>query len=82
METGHPEGVVEKAVAYVKDLFGLETAGNELPQTEGASMRAEPVLAEPAPAEKDATRVDNPQEYTYQSVAELNARRARLEDGE
>ena len=77
METEHTETVVEKAVAYVKDMFGIPP-GDRTPEAE-----AKPEYADTAPAlsSKDAMRIE-PDGYTFKSVAEVNAESARREDGE
>jgi hypothetical protein len=77
METEHTETVVEKAVAYVKDMFGIP-AGDRTPDVE-----AKPEYSDTAPdlLSGDAMRLD-PHAYTMKSVAEVNAESARREDGE
>jgi len=77
METEHAETVVEKAVAYVKDMLGIPP-GDRSPDVE-----AKPEYSDTAPelTSEDAMRLD-PQAYTMKSVAEVNAESARREDGE
>ena len=77
METEHTETVVEKAVAYVKDMLGIPP-GDRTPDVE-----AKPEYSDTAPelTSEDAMRLD-PHAYTTKSVAEVNADSARREDGE
>ena len=77
METEHSEGVVEKAVAYVKDLLGIPP-GDHTPHAEEP-----PIGVDTAPelTSRDAMRIE-PHEYELSSAAELNAESARREDGE
>ena len=77
METEHTETVVEKAVAYVKDMLGIPP-GDRTPDVE-----AKPQYSDAAPelTSEDAMRLD-PHAYTLKSVAEVNAESARREDGE
>jgi len=77
METGHTEGVVEKAVAYVKDMLGIPP-GDKTPHGDKA-----PVAGDTAPevTTDDAMWVE-PHEYHMNSATELNAESARREDGE
>jgi hypothetical protein len=77
METEHTETVVEKAVAYVKDMFGIPP-GDRTPDVE---TKPEYPDATPEPTSEDAMRLD-PHAYTLKSVAEVNAESARREDGE
>ena len=77
METEHTETVVEKAVAYVKDMFGIPP-GDRTPDVE-----AKPEYVDPAP---DLTAADamglDPHAYATKSVAEVHAETARRDDGE
>ena len=41
METEHKEGVVEKAVAYVKDLFGIPPSEDKLDEIEPSTAEPE-----------------------------------------
>ena len=77
METEHSETVVEKAVAYVKDMFGIP------PEDRTPEVEATPDYAgtAPEPTINDAMRIE-PDGYTFKSVAEVNAESARREDGE
>jgi hypothetical protein len=77
METEHTETVVEKAVAYVKDMFGIP------PGDRAPDVQAEPEYADAAPSlsSKDAMRIE-PDGYSFRNVAEVNAESARREDGE
>ena len=77
METEHTETVVEKAVAYVKDMFGIPP-GDRTPDVEAKPEYADTA---PVPSTKDAMRIE-PDGYTFRSVAEVNAESARREDGE
>jgi len=72
METEHTETVVEKAVAYMKDMFGLPP-GDRAPDVE-----AKPEFADTAPelTSEDAMRLD-PGAYTFKSVGEFHAESAR-----
>jgi hypothetical protein len=71
METERTETVVEKAVAYVKDMFGI-ASGDRTPEVE-----AKPEYADAAPelTSEDAMRLD-PQAYTMKSVAQVSAESA------
>ena len=77
MDTEHTETVVEKAVAYVKDMFGIPP-GDRTPDVE-----AKPEYTDSTPelTSEDAMRLD-PHADTTKSVAEVNAESARREDGE
>ena len=77
METEHTETVVEKAVAYVKDMLGIPP-GDPTPD-----VVAKPEYSDtaPEPSSDDAMRLD-PHAYTMKSVAEVNAESARREDAE
>jgi hypothetical protein len=71
METEHTETVVEKAVAYVKDMLGIA------PSDKTPDVEAKPEYAD-TPREvtaEDAMRLD-PNAYTRKSVADLNLERA------
>jgi hypothetical protein len=73
METEH--SVVEKAVAYVKDMFGAP------PYHRHVDSEGRPIMPEAELTSKDAMRLD-PQAYTMKTAAEANAESARREDGE
>jgi len=75
METQRAESVVEKAVAYVKDMFGAP------PYHRHVDSEGRPIMPEAELTSKDAMRLD-PHAYTMKTVAEVNAESARLEDGE
>jgi hypothetical protein len=77
METEHTETVVEKAVAYVKDMLGIP------PGDHPPDVVAKPEYSDTAPelTAADAMRLD-PNAYTTKSVAEVNAEGARRENGE
>lgn len=65
METEHTEGVVEKAVAFVKDMFGTPL-GDRTPDEV-----AKPEYADTAPelTSDDAMRLD-PHAYTFNKIVE------------
>jgi hypothetical protein len=77
METEHTETVVEKAVAYVKDMFGIPTGD----RTPDVKAQPEYIDTAPEPTIKDAMRIE-PDGYTFKSVAEVHAETARRDDGE
>jgi hypothetical protein len=68
METGHTETVVEKAVAYVKDVLGIH------PTDAPPDVEANPEYSDTAPevTAEDAMRLD-PNAYTMKSIGELNS---------
>ena len=68
MATEHSESIVEKALAYVKDMFGVPP-GDRTPELE-----AKPEYPDTGPelTSEDAMRLD-PHAYTMKSVAEVNA---------
>jgi hypothetical protein len=78
METEHKEGVVEQAVAYVKDLFGIRPA-DETP------VEGKPYTPTDEP-EGVFTNGEAMQKYPDEQIPEtahdLNAHGAREEDGE
>jgi hypothetical protein len=78
METEHTEGVIEKAVAYVKDMFGAP------PYHRHVDSEGRPIIPETSTeielTSKDAMRLD-PHAYTTKTVAEVSAESARHEDG-
>jgi hypothetical protein len=73
METEHTEGVVEKALAYVKDMFGMP------PGDRTTDIESEPEYADTAPdlASDEAMRLD-PHAYAFNKIVE----RSRRVDGE
>jgi hypothetical protein len=73
METEHTEGVVEKALAYVKDMFGLP------PVDRAPDVEATPEYTHTAPElpSDDALRLD-PHAYAFNKIVE----RPRHADGE
>ena len=77
METVHTETVVEKAVAYVKDMFGIP------PGDHNPDVEAKPEYADTAPEleAEDAMRLD-PHAHTVKGIVEVSAERARRENGE
>jgi hypothetical protein len=74
METEHTETVVEKAVAYVKDFFGVPT-GDRTPDVEA---KPEYTDTAPEPTIEDAMRLD-PHTRTFKIGAEINAERRKDE---
>jgi hypothetical protein len=70
METEHVETVVDKAVAYVKDFFGVPP-GDRTPDVEA---NPEYTDTAPEPTIKDAMRLD-PHTRTLKIGAETNAER-------
>src|ERR1700677_4395422 len=73
METDHTETVVDKAVAYVKDFFGVPP-GDRTPDVEAKPEYADTV---PKIASEDAL---DPDAYTTKSVTQMNAESERRED--
>jgi hypothetical protein len=77
METEHTETVVEKAVAYVKDMFGSP------PYHRHVDSEGRPIMP---PTDGELAAEENkrksPSAYTFRSVAEVNAESVRREDGE
>ena len=79
METEHTETVVEKAVAYVKDMFGLPS-GDKTPHVEPSPVA--PMTAEqPGLTSDDAMRLDPPPR-TFKSVGDLHTESARSDGAE
>ncbi len=77
METEHTETVVEKAVAYVKDMFGLPS-GDKTPHVEPSPVV--PMTTEqPGLSSDDAMRLDPPA-HTFKSVGHLPTESARSDD--
>ena len=74
METDHTETIVDKAVAFVKDFFGVPP-GDRTPEVEA---KPEYTDTAPEPTIEGAMRLD-PYAYTTKSVAEVNVERARRE---
>src|ERR1700678_703123 len=74
METDHTETIVDKAVAFVKDFFGVPP-GDRTPEVEA---NPEYTDTAPEPTIEGAMRLD-PYAYTTKSVAEVNVERARRE---
>jgi hypothetical protein len=74
METEHSETVVEKAVAFVKDMLGMP------PADKPPDVVANPEYTDtaPEPTIEGAMRLD-PYAYTTKSVAEVNVECARRE---
>ena len=70
METEHPETVVEKAVAFVKDMLGI-APNDKTPDVEAKPEYDNP----PEVTAEDAMRLD-PNAYTRKSVADLNLEHA------
>src|ERR1700722_7770147 len=77
METEHTEGIVEKAVAYVKDMFGTP------PYHRHVDSEGRPIMP---PTDGELAAEENkrksPSAYTFRSVAEVNPESVRREDGE
>ena len=69
METEHTEGIVEKAVAYVKDMFGTP------PYHRHVDSEGRPIMpttaAETEVTSDDAMHLDP---YTFKSVGELTSK--------
>jgi hypothetical protein len=74
METEQIERAVEKALAYMKSIFGIPS-GEKTPRAE-ASRRVQMVVPEPGPSSEDAAGFSS-DEYTFKSVAEVYTERAR-----
>jgi hypothetical protein len=72
METEHSETIVDKAVAYVKDMLGMP------PADKPPDVVAKPEYTDtaPEPTIEGAMRLD-PHAYTTKSVAQLNIECAR-----
>jgi hypothetical protein len=77
METKHIEMAVEKALAYMKSVFGIPS-GERAPRGE-ASRGVQMMAPDPGPTSEDAASSG---EYTFKSVAEVYTERARLENRE
>jgi hypothetical protein len=77
MEMEHIERAVEKALAYMKSIFGIPS-GEKTPLGE-ASRRVQMIAPEPALISEDAASSG---EYTFKSVAEVFTERARRENRE
>ena len=75
MDTDHTETVVDKAVAYVKDFFGVPP-GDRTPDVEA---KAEYTDTAPEPTIEGAMRLD-PHTRTLKIGAEINAERAPRAD--
>ena len=75
METDHTETVVDKAVAYVKDFFGVPPGDRTTPDVE-----AKPEFPDTAPAvtSKVALRLDQ-DPCTFKTVWELHMESARTD---
>jgi len=71
METEHTETVVEKAVAYVKDMFGL-SPGDHTPNDEGRPFEPD-TDPEDALTSDDAMRLD-PHAYAFNKIVERSRR--------
>lgn len=66
METEHTETIVEKAVAYVKDMFGLPP-GDRTPDVEAKPHFVDTALE---PATEDVLRLDDPHAYAFKKIVE------------
>ena len=77
METGHTEGIVEKAVAYMKDMFGTP------PYHRHVDSEGRPIMppTDGERAAEEGARI-SPDEDVLKSSAGLDAESARREDGE
>jgi hypothetical protein len=76
METEHTEGIVEKAVAYVKDMFGTP------PYHRHVDSEGRPIM--PATAAETGLTSDNAMRldpYTFKSAGELHVESARTKEG-
>ncbi len=76
METEHTETVAEKAVAYVKDMFGTPPYHRHVDSEGRPIMPA--TAAETEVTSDDAMRLDP---YTFKSVGELHIETAARDDG-
>jgi hypothetical protein len=76
METKHTETVVEKAVAYVKDMFGISPVDKA---SDGEANRVVRMNPEGAGLTCDDAMGLDP--YTFKSVAELHVKKAANDDG-
>src|ERR1700722_17150884 len=70
METGHAETVIEKAVAYVKDMFGLPPSD----RTPDAPTKPEYDTAPELASEDAMLRRDDPHAYTFNKIVERSRR--------
>ena len=75
METEHTEGIVEKAVAYVKDMFGTP------PYHRHVDSEGRPVMPATAATEVTSDDAMHLDPYTFKSVGELHIESARRDDG-
>src|SRR6202041_1602420 len=76
METERTEGIVEKAVAYVKDMFGTP------PYHRHVDSEGRPIM--PTTAEETEATFESPwplDPYTFKSVGKLHIESARRDDG-
>ena len=74
METEHTEGIVEKAVAYVKDTFGTP------PYHRHVDREGRPIMPATV-AETEIASDDAMDPYTFKSVGELHIEKAANDDG-
>jgi len=72
METEHSETIVDKAVAYVKDMLGIS------PAEKPPDVVAKPEYVD-TPTSEDAKPLDPD---TFKSVGDLHMEKLRREDGE
>jgi hypothetical protein len=79
METGHTETVVGKAVAYVKDMFGIPPGEKSLHGETERSLETAP--SDAGPLSEHAMSLEA-NAYTFKTVAEVSAERARYQDGD
>ena len=71
MDTDHTETVVDKAVAYVKDFFGVPP-GDKVPDVEAKPEHVD------TPISEDAKPLDPD---TFKGVGQLHMEKLRREDG-
>ena len=71
METEHTETVVEKAMAYVKDMFGL-SPGDHTPDGERAPLEPNTDPEDDLTSD-DVMRLD-PHAYTFNKIVERSRR--------
>ncbi len=83
MEQQHPEGLVAKAVAYVKEMFGpspFPRDGESIVPADESALQP-PFVPQSSSASEEDIPLYAPRD-TLKSTAELNAESARREDGE
>ena len=75
METEHTQSVVERAYAFVEDMFGLRN------ETRRGDPSAEATFQAAGLTSEDAMQLDS-DAYTFQTVGELHIESRRRVDGE